>query len=107
MHHEKYDVMVLGVFLNVLNLVLQGQHGEGEEEEGGSVATHNRLKSDCTPSSLSAILEIGNNSSDIICGLLAGPPSPLCQAFSNRRLKWDIVSRGETASPCRDKNSSR
>lgn len=35
MHHEKYDVMVLGVFLNALNLVLQGQHGEEEEEEEG------------------------------------------------------------------------
>lgn len=38
MHHEKYDVIVLGVFLNALNLVLQGQHGEKEEEEEEGLA---------------------------------------------------------------------
>lgn len=42
-HHEKYDVTLLGVFLNALNLVLQGRHGEEEEgDEGGIVVVGGR-----------------------------------------------------------------
>lgn len=55
------------------------------------MATHNRLKSDCTPSSLSAILESATIHLTSFAAV-SGTSVTSLSGFSNHRLKWDIDS---------------
>lgn len=79
---------------------LGGYSGGGREGEW-----HNRLKSDCTPSSLSAILESATIHLTSFAAV-SGTPVTSLSGFSNQQLKWDIVSR-EKQRCRREENSSQ